>query len=271
MPNLTFDEKLQKLDFKTDKPAFGLLFTYENYRGDPNISFDQILILSQAKELKATAVYFRKTERGIWVPQLFIYDNSDNTICQDELNEIHKKLWSSGIVPLYYVFDKTDVRIFNGREPLQETLQIDPFVTLKLTSMAHDEYEKKSEYSAKLFENGSFWENPNNKNRFKADKSSYNILINELRKIRKAFIKKNQNEEVCNKLLVLSILVKYLEERKDSKDKHVLSHEYFEKYDGASCFCDILRKNNCIKFFEDLGSDINGKNIRINRTRKERN
>ena len=116
----------------------------------------------------------------------------------------------------------------------------------------------KKKYSAKLFENGSFWESQENKDRFKADSSSYNKLISELQRIRKAFIQ-NQNKEICNKLLVLSILVKYLEERKDSNDKHVLPKKYFEKYDGATCFCDILRKEKCIKFFENLGNDVNGK------------
>jgi hypothetical protein len=268
MQSQTLEKNLQKLDFKTDSPAYGLLFTDKDYKDNPKVSFDQILILSRAHELKATAVYFRLIEGRNPVPQIFIYDNSDNSISQDDLNDIHKKLWSSGIVPLYYVFDKTELKIFNCRKPLQKTLRTDPFVTLKLTSMAFDEYKKRSEYSAKLFENGSFWEIEENRNRFKADNSSNNKLISELKIIQKKLIK-DQNADICNKLLVLSILVKYLEERKDRTGKPAaLKPEYFRKYDKAESFCDVLRKNKCTDLFADLSKEVNGKIFTLNENEK---
>jgi hypothetical protein len=259
MLNKTLDKNLRLLDFETDSSASGLLFTDGDYSRDADVSFDEVLILHGAQSLGASAVYFRRIEGRGSIPQLFIFDNSDSHISSDKLIDIHRKLWTSGTVPLYYIFDKTEVRIFNCRKPLQreqKTLRADPMATLSLVSRVHSEYKK---YSAKLFENGSFWESRENRDRFKADSSSYNTLISELQRIRKAFVKENQNEAICNKLLVLSILVKYLEERKDSKDKHVLPEGYFAKYNGATCFCDILRNNNCIEFFEALGSDVNGK------------
>ena len=166
-------------------------------------------------------------------------------------------------MPLYYVFDKTEVRIFNCRKSInrktlraKELAQL-PFEedSLFVVADVHAEYKK---YSAKLFQNGSFWEAEGNKEHFNINNSSYKKLIEGLTKIRDEFAQ-GQNEEVCNKLIVLSIFVKYLEERKDSKNKYVLSQKYFQKYDGAACFCDILRKNKCIKFFEDLGKKVNGK------------
>jgi hypothetical protein len=57
MQSQTLNDKLQKLDFKIELTAYGLLFTDKNYKNDPNVSFEQILILHQAQELKATAVY----------------------------------------------------------------------------------------------------------------------------------------------------------------------------------------------------------------------
>ena len=268
MPQKTLNEKLHSLDFETDSSASGLLFTNKDYRRNTDVSFDEILILHRAQGLGARAVYFRRVEGRSSIPQLFIFDNSDGNLTTKKLIDLHRKLWSSGIVPLYYIFDNTEIKIFNGRKPLQKagtTLRLDSFDTLSLISKIHSKYNK---YSAKLFENGSFWESKENKDRFKADSSSYNKLISELQGIRKAFIK-DQNEEICNKLLVLSILVKYLEERKDSKGKHVLPAEYFKKYDGATCFCDILRKKKCIRFFEDLGKDVNGKIFKLDSHEKE--
>lgn len=252
----TLNDKLHKLDFKTDSSVSGLLFTepHRNYKDDPNVSFDEILILQQARELKARAVYFRRMGEKT-IPQLFIYDNSDN-ILDEDLPHIHIKLWSSGIVPLYYVFDKTEVRIFNCRKPVDKTnLKATPFDDFSLVSDAHEKYKK---YSASLFQNGSFWELRENKKHFSINSSSYKKLIDGLKKIRDEFIK-GQNEHICNKLLVLSIFVKYLEEREDSKGNRVLSTDYFSKYDGATCFCDVLRNKKIIQFFKDLGKDVNGK------------
>ena len=118
MPTQTLNDKLHKLDFETDSSASGLLFTDENYRNDANVSFDEILILQQARRLKANAIYFRRMG-GKSIPQIFIYDNSNNVLNED-LSNIHIKLWSSGIVPLYYVFDKTEVKIFTCRKPVSK-------------------------------------------------------------------------------------------------------------------------------------------------------
>jgi hypothetical protein len=257
------NDKLKTMDFKTDSSVWGLLFTDKKYRDDPNVSFDQILILQQAQELKATAVYFRRIGDKYWIPQIFIYDNSNNNISQDEINDIHKKLWSSGIVPLYYVFDNTEVRIFNCRKPVNKTnLKATPSNVFSSVSDAH------KKYSASLFQNGSFWELRENKNNFNINNSSYKKLIEGLKAIRDEFIK-GQNEHICNKLLVLSIFVKYLEERQDKKGNRVLPIDYFNKYDGATCFCDVLHKKKGIQFFKDLGKDINGKIFKLTSQEEE--
>jgi len=267
MPYNTLDQKLNLLDFETDSSASGLLFTNKDYRGDNNVSFGEILILQQAKELNASAIYFRRMgEKSI--PQLFIYDNSDNILDKD-LSHIHIKLWSSGIVPLYYVFDKTEVRIFNCRKPVnKKTLKAKELDTLPFEKdalfLVSDVHKKYKKYSASLFKNGSFWESNENKNHFRLNNSSYKKLIEMLKNIRDEFVK-GQNEHICNKLLVLSIFIKYLEERKDCKGNRVLDTDYFNKYDGATSFCDILRKNKCIQFFKDLGKDINGKIFKLDK------
>lgn len=266
--NQTLDEKLLLLDFETDSSASGLLFTNKDYRNDTNVSFDEVLTLCLAQELKASAVYFRRIEGRSSVPQIFVYDNSNNDISPCDFIDIHRKLWSSGIVPLYYVFDKTEVKIFNCRKPLRrkgKTLIAEEIDSLSLASKVHGYYIK---YSSILFKNGSFWELQENRNQFKADSSSYNKLIDGLRRLRDSFVK-GQNETACNKLLVLSILVKYLEERKDSKGNHVLPQKYFTKFEGAQSFCEVLRKNKCLQLFEDLGKDINGKIFELDNQEKK--
>ncbi|RPJ77764.1 MAG: hypothetical protein EHM20_05505, partial [Alphaproteobacteria bacterium] len=123
-------------------------------------------------------------------------------------------------------------------------------------------------YSAHLFQNGSFWELQENKNHFNLNSSSYKKLIEGLKKIRDEFVK-NQNEQICNRLIVLSIFVKFLEERQDKKGNRVLPIDYFNKYDGATCFCDVLRKKRGVQFFKDLAKDINGKIFELTKGEEE--
>jgi hypothetical protein len=271
MASKALKKNLALLDFE-DSPASGLLFTdrISKYTDDTNVSFDEILILHRAKDLEATAVYFRRFENRCRssIPQLFIYDNSDGSL-SDKFNDIHTKISSSGIVPLYYVFDNVEVKIYDGRKTLRRAgkeLKCDSFDSLSLTAKVHNEYKK---YSAHLFRNGSFWEREENKDRFRMNTSGHKKLIDNLKRLRDEFAKKQKNIAACNKLIVLSILVKYLEERKDSNGTPALPKSYFNKFDEATSFCGVLRKKKAIELFKDLGGNINGSIFKLNSIEKD--
>jgi len=255
-----FEKILKPLDFDFKSTKNGLLLTSSDYSFD-EIDFSERLVLEDAKKLKATAVLFRRmgtTQSSI--PQLFIYDNTTLNYSDNDLAEIHKKIWSSGIVPIYYVVDKTQIRIFDSREPIKYKkgkLEVSPFEVLEVITQTQSLYEK---YSAQLFFNGTFWEQNIAKDRFLSSKSAENKLIEGLRKIRTQFINKtNLDKEVAHKVLVLAILVKYLEERKDEKGKHVFPNDFFNKYGGAESFCDVIRNKKIVELFKYLSSHFNGR------------
>ena len=256
----SFEKILKPLDFDFKSTKNGLLLTSSDYSLD-EIDFSERLVLEDAKKLKATAVLFRRmgtTQSSI--PQLFIYDNTTLNYSDNDLAEIHKKIWSSGIVPIYYVVDKTQIRIFDSREPIKYKkgkLKVSPFEVLEVITQTQSLYEK---YSAQLFFNGTFWEQNIVKDRFLSSKSAENKLIDGLRKIRTQFINKtNLDKEVAHKVLVLAILVKYLEERKDEKGKHVFPNDFFNKYGGAESFCDVIRNKKIVELFKYLSSHFNGR------------
>ena len=260
MSSTTFNEILKPLRFDIESAPSGLFFTSNNYTAS-DIDFSELLVLEEAKRLKATAVFFRRME-GLQspVPQVFIYDNTSQKYSEGELAEIHRKVWSSGIVPIYYVVTNTEIKIYDAREPVkyrEDKLEISPFDTIEITSAAQDLYEK---YSAKLFLNGSFWEQDFTKDHFLSSKSAENKLIEGLRKIRTQFLQEtNLEKDLAHRVLVLSILVKYLEERKDEKGNHVFPPDFFKVYDGSTSFCDVVRKGKLIELFEELSSHFNGK------------
>ena len=267
MNNKDFLDALQVLAFDTSSSAAGLLFTEKVYK---DIPFNERLLLQKARHLKASAVYFRRFEgKNNSIPQIFIYDNSSNRLDENDLADIHKKIWSGGIVPLYYVFDKTQLKVFDSRKPVQykrENIFVKPIDEISIVSNAHQEYMK---YSAEFFRNGTFWEQKENRKHFLANKSANSKLIEGLRNIRKSFNTDEKLEYITNKLLVLSILVKYLEERKDEQGNHVFPQGHFLEHYGAESFCDVIRKGKLLKLFNDLSRHFNGKIFELTKQEKE--
>lgn len=253
---------LKKLDFNQDTSSSTLFFTSKHYESN-EILFEERLILDTAKKLKATAVYFRRfVDNQSSKPQLFIFDNTSKSFTNEEIAELHRKIWSSGIVPLYYVFDQTNINIYDARKQVKynedsKTISIEPFDCLPIIAKSYEQYQK---YSAKLFANGTFWEQKEVENNFLSKESSENKLIEGLKRVRTNFINKSGlDSKLAHQLLVLSILVKYLEERKDEHGNHVFPHDYFNKYQEATSFCEVLRAGKVVDLFDDLSSHFNGK------------
>ncbi len=128
---------LETLEFNKSSRQSSLFFTSEKYNiGE--LLFEERLILDIARKLKATGVYFRRfDDNQSSKPQLFIFDNSANSFNEEELAELHRKLWSSGIVPLYYVFDNTNINIYVARKHVKynkntSSISVDPFECLPI-------------------------------------------------------------------------------------------------------------------------------------------
>src|SRR5690606_37514131 len=76
----------------------------------------KVLYLAEYDYL-ADAVFFQKNDKQKSIPQFFIYDNTNNNKFESvKLTEIHKRIWSSEIVPMYFVFEKEKVKIFYAKQ-----------------------------------------------------------------------------------------------------------------------------------------------------------
>jgi hypothetical protein len=236
----------------------GLVFVDEK-RADPY----EIIALEYAKKYEADAVYFRKFDDGRPpVPQIYIYDLTVSK--KDDLNvgELYKKLWNAGQVPLFFIFHKTEVKIFNClKSPKfdRDTAEIssDPFLIINLASKLKKELDKIKDFSAKRFDNGTFWSNSKYKNKFSLSDTAYLKLLNELKRLRKKIIDSNiLNKQFAQKLLVMSILVKYLEEREDEHGTKVFPPGFFQKFCDGDDFISVLKKQGaCLELFDCLGSN----------------
>lgn len=262
-----FDYGLRQLEMLDDVSpgSTGLLFT-----GDiPDDCRHERIAAEKAGKYGAAGVYFRRFQDGrVSAPQIYIFDFTREEENDDEIAELHRKLWNAGQVPLFFIFTKTEIKVFNCLkrpefDPNEVKFTTSPMEILKLAVEAEDELNKKKrkEFSARKFDNGSFWETSSYRDQFKLGDGSYESLLKYLKDIRTGILKENiLKESIIQKLLVIAILIKYLEERIDKHGNTVFPHDFFPRFaEGATRFTDILKtKGACLKLFDYLGDHFNG-------------
>lgn len=261
-----FEYGLIQLDMLVpdDPGSSGLVFI----DGTPSSSAEHIA-LEKARKYGIDAVYFRRFESNrASIPQIYIYDFTSREENKDEIGELHRKLWNSGQVPLFFIFTKTEVKIFNclkSPDLEADTFKIitSPMETIQLAAEIESELEERKlkEFSARKFDNGSFWDTSEYRDQFRLDDSSYEKLLKHLKWIRSEIIKKEILEPpIVHKLLVMAILLKYLEERVDHKGNTVFPDGFFARFaEGAKSFTDVLKKKGaCLELFNFLSQHFNG-------------
>lgn len=237
--------------------APGLIFVDEK----TNVP-SEIIALEYARKYRADAVYFRRFQDSRPpIPQIYIYDFTKTQPNEDDFAQLCKKLWNSGQVPLFFVFYQTEVKIFNCLGALnldKDTgrVSISVFETIRLAADAKKEIDKLKDFSAKNFDNGSFWNIPKYRNRFNQKQSAYFKLLKELRQAKASIIKKKiLPKKIAEKLLVMAILVKYLEEREDKNGSKVFPPGFFRSFADGDDFVGVLRKKGaCLDLFDFLSN-----------------
>lgn len=249
-----FHQGLEKLGFDAEDDCLFLTET-SSKSNDPQIEFH----LEKGKEFEATAVFIRKQLNGSYKPQAYLYDYTGKAFEENVLTEIQKKIWSSGEAPLACIFYTSEIKILDCTRRINDNYTpVYLIESLNLSANAHKLY---NELFAVKIKSGVFWEEEELKSKFKFQNSAYDILIGHIRKIRDDFYKefKKVDDAIINKLIIQSILIKYLEERVDDVGKRLFSDKYFKKFGNSKSFTDVLRKKGkCVNLFEDLNSDFNG-------------
>ena len=262
-----FQKGLDRLGFdRNDDSLF--LTNEERLFSDPQIEFH----LEKALDFQASAVYLRKQLNGSYKPQIYLFDFTDrgfNNENESLLSEIQKKIWSSGEVPLACIFFNTEIKILDCTTHIKDDYKPVHLVNhLKITEKAHHLYNEQ--FAVKI-KSGVFWEKQEFKNKFKFQNSSYDKLIENIRYIVDNLKQKYQTVSIdlINKIIVQSILIKYLEERIDNNGNKLLSDKYFKKYDKSNTFNDVLRKGKFVDLLDDLNHPIRGFNGNVFKWTKE--
>ena len=256
-------EKLKKLDFIKNQN----LYLAGDEPDNPYIRF----ALEDAKKYKiyvdeeeskeVTAVYFRRFENDSRpaLAQAYIFDFTDDFELPTAFGETVKNIWLSSKIPLIYAFTKADVIIFSGYQ--QPTYNKNSTFKPSIIDII-----EIADFSAKRLDNGSFWNDQNYQKYFKFENSSYEILLNNLKNMLGEIVENEQNpyktevKQFYQKLLLRSILVKYLEEQTDENEDKIFKKGFFEKFsESEDSFISVLKKQGAIvDLFQTLESQFNG-------------
>jgi hypothetical protein len=148
-------QNLEKLDFQTESRYYSSVYLVEKEKESEyitqNVSPYIIIALDKAREFEADAVYFRFFDDGRPpLAQIYIYDDIMNKRTEDDYNRIHRSIWSGNEIPIYMVINKTEIKVFDSRKPVnteEGKINTDPIDTLDI--LVQNDALKK--YNAQLF------------------------------------------------------------------------------------------------------------------------
>lgn len=253
-----FEHNIQSLNFpflKTSKGS-GVLLTNNYETIDTTIaSPDIIFALETAKEkFGADAVYLRYFEDGrSSVPQLYLFDFTNKVLSAEERRRIHISMWNGGQAPAYVIIEKTVISIYDSRQKPSQDPSDSIKEILKLTS------DVFNSFNSEKFANGLFWEEHGEAN-FAFEQSATKDLICGLKKVYLDFqTKSGLDKHVALRLLVQSILIKYLEERDEKSKSGYFASTYFKRNFQCNSFCETIRGGKLLNLLDQLAKDFNGK------------
>jgi hypothetical protein len=257
--------------FDLDQSPRGLpvdgLVPVKGYRRDRRPP-EEVAIMEKAEAYHAHAVLFEAGRNGRPpVPQAFVFV-SDGPANDAEFAKLHQRLWSWGGVPLLYRRIPGLVQLFRcAHRPdfvsaTGETV-CKPYKSLKIAaSIADDPW-----WDASRLRNGTLWDDPAVcRVMLSARKAAHKRLIDAVKQLdaglnQEAVLKKH----LRRKLLILSLLIAYLEER------GALRPEYFGQFQkGATKFFEVLAHGDAlVKLLAALEEKFNGNVFTLDKVDRE--
>jgi hypothetical protein len=269
---MRFKDQLAELDMWSETATTGLLWTNKLV----DLPADERLIVEDARKYHADAVYVRRFSDGkTAVPQVYIYHRERLSILRSivDHHELLRRLWNYGKVPIMMVFSLDSVEIFNCyqapfyKDPYRDQVipSIQGLEFIRFASQIQRDLDLKRTFSGKAFDNGAFWDSPYGK-KIKREDSAYVQLLDQLKDIRKSLVTDGVlSQHLTERLLILSIMVKYLEDRRDENGNGVFPDGFFSRFaPEAKSYQELLPvRGACVKLFNYLSEYFNGKFFEI--------
>jgi len=235
---------------------------------------EEVMIMEKAEIYGVSAVLFEASREGKPpVAQAFVFV-SEGPADSPKFAETHRQLWSWGGVPLVYRVTPGLVQLFRcahkadflfkGRKIckphkiliIASNIANDRWWDIEL--ILNGSFSTDPWWDAERLCNGTLWDDPQTCKEFLSSKAAaQKTLINEIQRLHHKLNPKqtcNGKEPLRRKLLILSLLIAYLDERK------VFEPDYFSKFkSGATQFFQVLATGPAlVNLLDDLERRFNG-------------
>jgi hypothetical protein len=207
-----------------------------------DLSIDEQVAVFGARSIEGIDfVFFRRFSDGR-SPQIaaYVIDNSDERLDKKVLGKIHQQVWLQGKAPLVYVGWRSQIDILTcARGPdfwkaKKSECQYKPAEQIKTAGEIAGELKR---FSARRLADGTFWEDPNNRELTNHDKAAHQRLIDAVFETDVEL--EGKKNPVLRRLLLLMVLIKYLE------DREVFPDGWFgEFHDNAKNYFEVLQGGN---------------------------
>ncbi|WXG46140.1 MAG: N-6 DNA methylase [Candidatus Atabeyarchaeum deiterrae] len=216
------------------------------------------IIADSIKKLGIDAIYFLRPQRGGSSIPLIYFKLMEHPTAS-KIAELHKLSWNMGQAPLLFIVLPDAVRIYNNLEPPKKGDDKAGLIEeLKVFSEVENERKSFRNYERAELETGNYWRR--NISIFKTDSSIFQMLLKNLDYMRRKLIGAGLSSKIVHSILVRSIFIKYLEDRRDTQGRGVFPQGFFSRFHcDAACFTDLLSaKKAAYDFFRYLDEKFNG-------------
>jgi hypothetical protein len=219
---------------------------------------EEVATMEKARFYKAHSVFFEAGRNGrAPVAQAFVFVSKDGSDDQ-EFADLHKRLWSWGGVPLLYRRTPGQIQLFRCAHdpdfisPAGEQI-CKPF---RFLDIAAHIATKEAWWDAERIRNGTLWDDPDAcRLMLSAQKAAHRKLVEVVRGLNDELNgKRLLTAGLRRRLLILSLLIAYLEER------GVLGPDFFGRFlADASRFFEVLRDGDAlVEMLNALEDRFNG-------------
>jgi hypothetical protein len=219
---------------------------------------EEVATMEKARVYGAHSVFFEASRNGrAPVPQAFVFVSKDGSD-DKAFAELHKRLWSWGGVPILYRRTPGQIQLFRcAHDPdfisASGEQVCKPFKFLDIgTRIA----AKEAWWDAERIRNGTLWDDPEAcRVMLSAQKAAHRKLVDVVRGLNDELTTKRLlTAPLRRRLLILSLLIAYLEER------GVLRPKFFGRYvKGATRFFEVLREGDgLVEMLKALEDRFNG-------------
>lgn len=210
---------------------------------------EQYVMMEKAENYQAHSVFFEAGRNGRPpVAQAFVYV-SDQPGDSDEFAALHKRLWSWGGVPLLYRTTPGKVELFRcaHKADFDQKSEKPKYKAHKTLTIVADistaQGAEAAWWDSGRLRNGTLWDDPDVCTELMSDTASaHRHLVDNIFALYKK-IKHEQllSEDLQRRLLILSLLIQYLEERK------ALETDFFGSFvEGAKTFSGVVRDGQAL-------------------------